>query len=131
MATDKQRSLAIAPGDMHRGRIPELADEADRLALAEVIRRLTDEYHPIAIYLFGSRARGDHLRASDYDLLVVVPNDTVSELQNSRKAYECLQGMGKAIDVLVCTQDYFGSRQRVRTSIPARVMREGKLLYAA
>jgi predicted nucleotidyltransferase len=99
--------------------------------LAEVVRRLVDAYHPCAIYLFGSRARGDYRPRSDHDLLVVVSNSAPKELQSSRKAYECLRGIGQAVDVLVCTQDYFSSRERVRTSVPARVMREGKVLYAA
>ncbi len=101
--------------------------------LAEAVRRLVDAYHPCAIYLFGSRARGDYRPGSDYDLLVVVPNSAPGELelQGSRKAYECLRGLGEAVDVLVCTQDYFSSRERVRTSVPGRVLREGKVLYAA
>lgn len=111
--------------------IPKVADESDRLALAEVIRRLAEAYHPLAIYLFGSRARGDQRAASDYDLLVVIPDDAPEELESSRRAYECLRGVGKAVDVLVCAATYFNSRKRVRTSIPARVMREGKVLYAA
>jgi len=131
MPTEEQRPVGIAPSRESGQRNPEAADEADRLALAEVIRRLADAYHPIAIYLFGSRARREQRAASDYDLLVVVPDDTPKQLQSSRKAYECLRGLGKAVDVLVCTQDYFTSRKRVRTSIPARVMREGKVLYAA
>lgn len=111
--------------------IPEASEELERLALAEIVRRLADAYRPRAIYLFGSRARHDHRPRSDYDLLVVVPDGAPRELRSSRKAYECLRGTGRGVDVLVCTQDYFASREHVRTSIPARVMREGKVLYAA
>jgi predicted nucleotidyltransferase len=113
------------------GGSPKIGDETEGLVLTEIVRRLVDAYHPRAIYLFGSRARGDHRQGSDYDLLVVIANDAPEELQGSRTAYECLRGVGKAVDVLVCTQDYFTSRERVRTSIPARVIREGKMLYAA
>ena len=117
--------------DLVASQIPEVSEELERLTLAEIVRRLADAYRPRVIYLFGSRARGDHRPRSDYDLLVVVPTDAPRELRSSRKAYECLRGTGRGVDVLVCTQDYFASRERVKTSIPARVMREGKILYAA
>jgi predicted nucleotidyltransferase len=99
--------------------------------LAEVVRRLAHAYQPLAIYLFGSRARGDHRSGSDYDLLIVVPDDAPTELQTSARAYKCLPRVGKGVDVLVCTDNYFRTRWRVRTSMPARVRRDGKVLYAA
>lgn len=43
--------------------------------LAEIVRRLVEAYQPERIYLFGSVARGDAGPNSDYDLLVVVPDD--------------------------------------------------------
>ena len=43
--------------------------------LAEVVRRLVEAYQPERIYLFGSVASGDAGPDSDYDLLVVVPDD--------------------------------------------------------
>lgn len=99
--------------------------------LSGVVRRLVAAYDPRAIYLFGSRARGDYRDGSDYDLLVVVNDAAPRERRESAKAYESLWGTGKAVDVLVCTENYFHSRAGVKTSLPARVMREGKLLYAA
>lgn len=81
------------------------------------------------IYLFGSKARGDAGADSDYDLLVVVKDDATPEPRRSRMAYQCLWGTGTAADVLVCTDGYFRSRVGVKTSLPAAVEREGKLLY--
>ena len=43
--------------------------------LAEVLGRLVAAYRPECVYLFGSVARGDAGPDSDYDLLVVVPDD--------------------------------------------------------
>jgi len=39
--------------------------------LKEVVERLVSELRPIAVILFGSRARGDWKPWSDYDLLIV------------------------------------------------------------
>jgi predicted nucleotidyltransferase len=45
-------------------------------ALDRAIGRIVDAMRPEAIYLFGSHARGDAGADSDYDLLVIVPDDT-------------------------------------------------------
>ncbi|MGH2709535.1 MAG: nucleotidyltransferase domain-containing protein, partial [Actinomycetota bacterium] len=99
--------------------------------LAEIIRRLIEAYQPLRIYLFGSKARGDEGPDSDYDLLVVVPDDASSERRDSRLAYEALWGTGTAADVLVCTNSYFEARRHLRASLPGTVLREGKQLHAA
>lgn len=111
--------------------IPEVGEEVERLTLAEIVRRLADAYHPCAIYLFGSRARGDEGPDSDYDLLVVVDDNTPPELRRSRLAYEVLRGTGAASDVLVCTRSYFEARRHLKASLPGTVLREGRLLHAA
>ena len=51
-----------------------------------MVRRLVDAYHPERVYLFGSVARGDAGPDSDYDLMVVVPDDAPAHLLNSRTA---------------------------------------------
>lgn len=99
--------------------------------LDEVLRRLVDAYRPETIYLFGSYARGDAGPDSDYDIMVVVPDDAAPERRRSRLAYERLWGTGIAADVLVWTRTRFDSRLPLRASLPATVMREGRLLYAA
>lgn len=98
-------------------------------ALAEIVRRLVDAFHPERIYLFGSKARGDADPDSDYDLLVVVPDDAPPERRRSRLAYEALWWTGTAADVLVVTRGYFESRRGLRASLPGTVLREGTLVY--
>ncbi len=99
--------------------------------LAEIVRRLADAYHPLSIYLFGSKARGEAGSDSDYDLLVVVPDDALPEQRRSRLAYRALRGTATAADVVVCTQSHFEARRHLRASLPGTVLREGKLLHAA
>jgi predicted nucleotidyltransferase len=98
--------------------------------LNEVIRRLVHAYHPTRIYLFGSVARGEAGPDSDYDLMVVVPDGAQPERRSSRLAYEVMWGTGVAADVLVWTASQFESRRHVVASLPAAILREGKLLHA-
>lgn len=115
------------PQRMGTARVEPASDPA----LAEILRRLVAAYEPELVYLFGSKARGDAGPDSDYDLLVVVPDDASPERQRSRLAYEVLRGTGTAADVLVCTRTYFDSRLHLKASLPATVVREGTPLHAA
>ena len=99
--------------------------------LREIVRRLIKAYEPERIYLFGSMARGDAGPDSDYDLLLVVPDDAPPERKRSRLAYEALWGVGRAADVLLLTRSRFESRLHLTASLPAMVIREGRLLHAA
>ncbi len=99
--------------------------------LAEVVRRLIEAYSPERIYLFGSSARGEAGPDSDYDLLLIVPDDAAPERKRSRLAYERLWGTGTAADVLVWTKSRFERRLHLPASLPAMVIREGQLLHAA
>jgi predicted nucleotidyltransferase len=108
----------------------ELPQDAAR-ELDEALRRLVAAYEPERIYLFGSMARGDAGPDSDFDLMVVVADDASEERRRSCLAYEALRGTGIAADVLVCTRSYFDERLHLRASLPATIVREGKLLHAA
>jgi predicted nucleotidyltransferase len=101
----------------------------DSLALAELLRRLVAAYDPERVYLFGSVARGDAGPDSDYDLMIIVPDDAAPERRRSRLAYQVTRGTGTAADVLVWLKSSFESRARVIASLPATVLREGRLLY--
>ncbi len=98
--------------------------------LASVISCLVDLYAPDRIFLFGSKARGDDTVDSDYDLMVIVPDDALPERRNGGRAYEHLWKIGASADVLVWTQSSFDKRAHVVSSLPATILREGQLLYA-
>ena len=102
----------------------------DDQIIEEMVRRLREAFQPERIYLFGSKARGDIGPDSDYDLLIVVPDEAPPELKRSCLAYQALRGTSTAADVLVWTKDAFDSRLHLPASLPAIVAREGKLLYA-
>ncbi|MBI3971393.1 MAG: nucleotidyltransferase domain-containing protein [Chloroflexi bacterium] len=100
-------------------------------ALAGIVARLIDAYEPERVYLFGSKARGDAGPDSNFDLLVVVPTTAPDERRCSRLAYQVLRGTGTAADVIVWTRNAFESRLHLAASLPATVIREGRLLHAA
>ncbi len=103
----------------------------DDVRLAEIVRRLVDAYRPERIYLFGSRARGDATADSDYDLMVVVAASDVSGHRRAEQAYRALWGVDAPLDVLVWTREQFDRQTVVAASLPAAILREGQLVYAA
>jgi predicted nucleotidyltransferase len=113
-----------------RSELPHLKEDDVRV-LARIAERLVEAYHPEHIYLLGSKARGDYGADSDFNVLVVVPDTASPHRKRSLLAYEILRGTGTAADVLVWSHSTFESRLRLAASLPATVMREGKLLQAA
>ncbi|MFN0169441.1 MAG: nucleotidyltransferase domain-containing protein [Bryobacteraceae bacterium] len=100
--------------------------------IVEITRRLVEFYQPEMIYLFGSAARGDDAPDSDLDFLVVVPDSMPPEKLKGGEIYRKLFGVGVGADVLPWRQSDFEQRARyVRGSLPATVVREGRVLYDA
>ncbi len=105
-------------------------DEADP-TLTQLVKTLVSIYSPEKIYLFGSKARGTSGPDSDYDFLVVVPDDSPPRLRRGGPAYEALWGLdlGVAADVLVWSKSTFEERRHLKASLPGTVLREGKLVH--
>jgi len=99
--------------------------------LVEIVKRLVGAYHPQRIYLFGSTARGEAGPDSDYDILLVMPDDSPAELLRPTRAYDALWGLQTSVDVHVWPSSKFESRLHLKASLPSTIMREGRELYAA
>jgi uncharacterized protein len=114
-----------------RNRVQDLEGIRESGELREIVTQLVRAYEPEFVYLFGSQARGDAGPDSDYDLLLVVPDNAPPERRRSRLAYETLwaAGVRGAVDALVCTHSYFDARRHLKASLPGTVLREGRLLY--
>lgn len=115
-------SRSVAPDLLARRRDP---------VLDEIVRRLVDAFRPERVYLFGSKARGDAGPDSDYDLMVVVSASSDPPYRRAQTAQDVLWGVWAAADVLVLTKAEFEARRSLRTSLPATVLAEGKVLHAA
>lgn len=98
-------------------------------ALEELVQRLVEALGPERIYLFGSRARGEDGPDSDYDLMVIVPGSDLPGYRRDQLAYGALRGVKVSKDVLVWTTDQFDRRRHLVASLPATILREGRLIY--
>jgi predicted nucleotidyltransferase len=101
-------------------------------AITEITRRLVEACQPVRVYLFGSEARGDAGPDSDLDFLVVVPDDAPEDVIRGRRLSQAIRGIAHAADVIPWRRsDFEGRAAYVVASLPATVVREGRLLYDA
>jgi predicted nucleotidyltransferase len=97
--------------------------------IAEMVRRIVEEFDPQKVILFGSYARGMAGPDSDVDLLVVMPVKG-SRRQQRVAIRTALSGMGLAKDVFVVTPEEVKRYGDLVGSIIRPALREGKVLYA-
>ena len=91
--------------------------------------RLVACLRPTSVWLFGSRARRQHRPDSDFDFLVVLPDDQGRLAHDARRLNEPVFASGITCDVVGCTDGEFEAGRTVPGSIACTVAREGTLLY--
>lgn len=89
---------------------------------------LVERFEPMLVLAFGSRARGDHLRGSDLDLVVV--SDAFEDVPFPNRASEVMEALGmiEAVDLLCYTPEEF-ERKRGQIGIVRIADREGIRMY--
>lgn len=104
-------------------------DEA--AALAFLRDRLAARLRPKAVWLFGSRARGDARPDSDFDLLVVLPDGLPDAAYSYQAVAAPLTACGLPFDVVPCSWSDFTADRDTAGSLVNRAVTEGRLLYEA
>jgi predicted nucleotidyltransferase len=97
--------------------------------LDEVRTRLVREFQPDRIILFGSYAWGEPTADSDLDLLLIVPDSEQSPTRRAQRAQRCLGNLRVPADILVKTRAEVDQWRLVPTSLVARVLAEGRVIY--
>jgi predicted nucleotidyltransferase len=95
----------------------------------ELLERVVRYFDPEAVILFGSHARGDAGPDSDYDLLVVLPDDAPPEKRTLRAGFEAARAFPMAADVVPCRRSWFLDRREVVNSLPWIASTEGVVVY--
>jgi hypothetical protein len=98
-------------------------------ALDAVVRRIVDIVDPVSVWLFGSRARGDHRPDSDFDLLVVTKVEDGEAGYDYDRVYAPILGTGVGCDVVPCRVDDFAREAGSTTGLIPEILRDGVRLY--
>lgn len=99
-------------------------------ALSFLIGRLKTALRPEALFLFGSRATGSARPDSDFDLLVILPDDE-SGPPDYYAAYAPVAGCGIGVDVVPCRLADFEAERQQPGTIAFAADSQGRLLYAS
>lgn len=97
-------------------------------AIREMVADIVGAVHPLAVILFGSRARGDHRPTSDADLLVVMPEG--AETRHVRAdLYGHLAFATLTKDIVVATPSRLAAARGDCSSVLHWAQEEGVVLY--
>lgn len=102
--------------------------DVDLRPLETLLARIDTHCHPEQIWLFGSRARGDATAESDWDLLVVAPDDAADESLAPLAAWTLQKGSGVRADVLFCKSHEFRDDLGTVNTLANAVASEGILI---
>jgi predicted nucleotidyltransferase len=97
--------------------------------LERMVKQIVAKVDPVAIYLFGSRARGDAGAHSDYDLMIIVSDEFPRSKRNSATAYALVEGRRIPIDVSIVSQSRFRERAGHVGTLSFEVQHDGIALY--
>ena len=124
-ADELRAMLAAGPATAPAG--PFRSAEA---ALDFLIGRMVAASHPQAIWLFGSRARGEHRFDSDFDLLAVFADDDPIDPEDRRRQLaEAVVGAGVGVDVMACSAADFDRFRDLAGSLIRTVREQGREVY--
>ncbi len=95
--------------------------------LRPFLEAVRSRYPDAKVILFGSRARGDHLKTSDFDLVVV--SSAFKGIPFRERLVETYKLMGPCVDAdIICLTPEEYRRRSKELGIVGEVAREGKLL---
>ncbi len=95
----------------------------------ELLKPVVAYFNPRRVILFGSHARGEAGPDSDYDLMVIVDDDTPHERLTLAAGYEARKPYKRAADVFPCREQIFEKKSRVVGSLPYTAAIEGVVVY--
>jgi len=105
--------------------------ERQRAEILEIVENVKTSVPIVAVYVFGSVAKGEATENSDYDFYVVIPdNINMREREANWAIRESLIGKQKrSIDMLVGTESKFERRKGYLYSIENEVAETGVKVY--
>ena len=93
-----------------------------------LLARIIDEFRPIEIRLFGSRARGESSAASDWDLFVIVPDD-LEAADDLFAGYRLRRETRTRADIVLCPVGEFQEDRSTPNTLAYEAAHHGVVIY--
>ena len=101
----------------------------DDPALERLLRRVVDVMRPLEVWLFGSRAEGRARPDSDYDLLVVLPDDVDANAFDPVRSWQIGRDVRVPADIVPCTHAEFVEDQGEIDTLARAAVTRGRRLF--
>ena len=98
-------------------------------SLARLLKVVVDALDPLEVWLFGSRAEGRARDTSDYDVLIVLPDNATAEALDLRSAYWLADRADVAADLIPLTMSEFNVDKDILDTLARAAWLRGKCLY--
>lgn len=104
---------------------PEVTD----VMIAEMVRKIVENFSPEKIILFGSRVWGKPEEWSDVDILVIIKSHELTRQLAARIATTAKPRL-VPVDILVRTPDEIEHRIKIGDYFIKKILADGNVLYA-
>jgi uncharacterized protein len=95
-----------------------------------LLSRIIERMRPVEVWLFGSRARGRARPGSDWDLLVVLPDDASEDELDLMRAWQMVRDLRIPADVYPVRKSEFEDAREHAGTLARTVVGEGRQVYA-
>ena len=98
--------------------------------LEKIVKKIVETAYPEKIILFGSRARGNNKKESDFDFMVI-KKGVKNERDISRRIYRALfeERLGVSVDIIVVDKDKLERNKKNSYLIYSSALKEGEIVY--
>jgi predicted nucleotidyltransferase len=90
--------------------VPQVAAHVDQSLdlLPQLVARIVEVLHPVQVWLFGSRARGEARADSDWDFMAILPDDAPEQDLDFPSVWQRLRDLQlKRVEVFTMTRSDF------------------------
>ena len=96
----------------------------------QIVARIVDVLHPVQIWLFGSRARGEARADSDWDMMAILPDDAPEEDLDLRSVWGRLRDLClQRVELFTMTQSEFDAWKGSLGTLAEIVASTGVVVY--
>lgn len=95
-----------------------------------MVARIVDVLHPVQVWLFGSRARGQARPDSDWDMMAILPDDAPEQDLDLRSVWGRLRDLRlQRVELFTMTQSEFDAWRGALGTLAEIVASTGIVVY--
>jgi predicted nucleotidyltransferase len=128
----RNRAAAIPTSIRYACVVPQVAAQADHppSILPQLVARIVEVLHPVQVWLFGSRARGEARPDSDWDIMAILPDEAPEEDLDLGSVWGRLRDLRlQRVEIFTMTRSEFEEWNRSLGTLAEIVASTGVVVY--